>query len=488
LWPTPNENDFLFYVERNGDLPANKVWEYGSSYFDPIKYPNHKLVYVAPQSPDKWSKWYYAAEREHQDEYNWEFSEADIGGTKFDSVTRTYVTLRDSFLPNTPAMGALMPNSPSGVFTDEFVLARRQQIRSNERELDSIFVFDTHTYVKRCTITAIQTEDFFGIGGSQVDTWYYRGEIVDGDPVENWFADPSSPYWGWQSDGTQRDGRQISDNWFIISNISSITEVIDNYVFSYPSFTNINLPRRLVDSQLTFNVNKGVGNQDQDGWSYAYGELPLSTSLGLSDSCSSSVSISPELGLSFEDPDGSYTPCTTYAFFLPQPVTIDDITSRVSALHGSSVSLYKPATTKTAVITLVSASASVRASATASLSKSVKDNGGSDSQEKSVSTDKSVGQSTQFIQVSGFLGDLGISESMTDSVGVTASMTITGSGYAEGTSVSALITDSADATASVSTSSGEGSEGSSEGAFITKINVEHYRFQRAKIFIEVVDL
>jgi hypothetical protein len=90
--------------------------------------------------------------------------------------------------------------------------------------------------------------------------------------------------------------------------------------------------------------------------------------------------------------------------------------------------------------------------------------------------------------VSGFLGDLSISESQTDTVEATASISITGNGFAESASVSALITDSADATASVSTSSGEGSEGSSGGAFITKINVEHYRFQRAKIFIEVVDL
>ena len=25
-WPTPGREDFLFFVERNGDLPVNKNW------------------------------------------------------------------------------------------------------------------------------------------------------------------------------------------------------------------------------------------------------------------------------------------------------------------------------------------------------------------------------------------------------------------------------------------------------------------------------
>lgn len=488
VWPTPNENDFLFYVEHNGDLPVNKTWEYGSAYLDPIKYPNHKLVYVSPQTPDKWSKWYYAAEREAQDEYNWSVTNANIAGFRFDAVAREYVFTREEFIPDEPLMGTAMPDIPLNKFDADFVLAERQQIPTPDVELNSIFIFEKRLYVKRCTITTIQTEDFFGIGGSKVDTWYYRGELVDGTAVETRFAAPNSAFWGWQADGTQRDGIQVSDHWFIISVISSILDVIDDYVFSYPTLTNINLPRILVDSQLTFNVNKGEGNQDQDGWSFSYGELPISASLGLTDSCSSSVSISPELGLSFEDPDGSYTPAMVYAFFLPQPVTMADIISSVSTLHGSAVTIYEPPTTSTSVITLVSASASVRASATGSLGKSVKSNGGSDAQEKSVSTDKSVSQSTQFLQISGFIGSLSIDESLTDEVSATASVSFSGSGFAEGANVSALITDSATATSSVTASGSGGSINLGSGAFITSVRVEYYRFQRAKIFVEVVDL
>jgi hypothetical protein len=139
-------------------------------------------------------------------------------------------------------------------------------------------------------------------------------------------------------------------------------------------------------------------------------------------------------------------------------------------------------------MTLVSASASVRCSATASQGQSFEEERSSARQEKSTSSDKSVGQQTQFIQVSGFVGDLDLNASQSAEVEATASMIINGTGLATGYTTSAFITDSASATASVTTSSGGNSEGSSDGAFITKINVEHYRFQRAKVFIEVVDL
>ncbi len=509
IFPTPLIGDLLF-TERVVVQTRNHP-EYGTPHPNTAAWPNHNLVYVKERIEEQDVQdafdYYYAADRDNQDLYNWESGIANIGGRKFDTVTRTYLIPRADYDPEEIQMGAAMPNIPENRFPDpvtadgdnttndddppsytNHVLADREQLRTGEKELDSMYVVERRTYVKRCSITMIQTEDFFGIGGSRVDNLYYRGEEVDGSAVEVHFDDPNSAYWGWQSDGTQRDGQQLSENWFMISIISSITDTIDDYVFSYPKLVNINLPRRLVDTQLTFNVNSGEGNQDQSGFSYSYGALPLSDSLGLTDSCSSSVSISPEVGLTFEDPDGSYTPATVYAFFLPQPVTMQDVIDRITTLHGSTVALYTPAVTKTAVMTLVSASASVRSSATASVSKSVSANGGSDAQEKSTSTDKSVGQQTQFVQISGFLGDLDLTSSQTAEVEATASISLVGSGYAEGVSNSAFVTDSASATASVTTSGEGGSEGSSGGAFIVDIDVEHYRFQRAKIFVVVVDL
>jgi hypothetical protein len=217
LWPTPNENDFLFYVERNGDLPANKIWEYGSSYFDPIKYPNHKLVYVAPQSPDKWSKWYYAAEREHQDEYNWSTAIADIGGTKFDSVSREYVVLRDSFDPASPLMGATMPDIPEGKFAGVFVLSERQEIPTPDQELNSIFVFEKRTYIDKQPLIDIEINRETGETQQIITNYYYRGEIVNGSAIETLVADETNAYWDLDENGFGNVARQLSDNWWEVS-------------------------------------------------------------------------------------------------------------------------------------------------------------------------------------------------------------------------------------------------------------------------------
>ena len=226
VWPTPNHEDYLFYVERNGDLPINQNWVYGTSHPDVTKYPDHKLVYVSPQTVDrgKWSRWYYAAERILQDDYNWSTTIADIGGTKFDAVTREYLVLRADFDPATPTMGTAMPDTPAGKFDGEFVLAQRQQLAAPDQELNSIFVFERRTYVKRATLSDVKMNDETGRVKKSVTNLYYRGETVSGTPIEELAADPSNAYWGQQTNGVFRELNQLSDNWFAIIESNVIPE------------------------------------------------------------------------------------------------------------------------------------------------------------------------------------------------------------------------------------------------------------------------
>ena len=510
-YPTPLIGDVLFYELVH--LDRMETPEYGTPHPDTIRWPHHKLVFVKPidEVGDHYQFW-YAADRENQDLYNWESGIANLGGKKFDTVVRTYVIPRDEYDPEELQMGAAMPNVPVNRFPDpvtadgdnttndddppsytNHVLAERDQIQIGDKELDSIYVVEKRTYIKRCSITTIQTEDFFGIGGSRVDNLYYRGEVIDGETVETHFATPNSDYWGWQDDGSQRDGQQLSENWFIISIINSITDVIDEYEFHYPTFSSINLPRRLNGSQLTFNIARGVGDMDQDSATTAQGES-FSLSVGLADSCSSSISITPELGLTFHEPNGSYLPAMVYAFFLPQPVTMQAIIDRVSILHGSAVSLYSPPDTTTQVVTLVSGSASVSASANASVRQASSPNSYADAWEKSVSIDKRVSQTTQFLQITGIAGGGAAiaNGSQTDEVSAEAAMMVYINSTAGNLNCSAQVEDSVDVTASVTSVAGginqELNEGSSDGDFITRISVEHYRFERAKIFVEVTSI
>ena len=189
IWPTPNKEDYLFWVEKNGDLPKNKEFTYGDPHPDTGRYPNHKLVFVSPQTTDKWSRWFYASDRINEDEYNWEFTDADLGGAKFPAVRRTYLTKRVDFNPTSPTQGAAMPNVPAGLFgtgsgspsvVSTYVLADRQQTRTGENEFDSLYVTEVLTYIRRETMTQNDFDEALGGNLRTVQTLYYRGESVSG--------------------------------------------------------------------------------------------------------------------------------------------------------------------------------------------------------------------------------------------------------------------------------------------------------------------
>jgi len=220
VWATPDKRDTLFYVEKSGDLNANKddQWNYGDAYRGRQQFPNHRLVYVSPQTADKWSRWYYAAPRVDQDAYNFSHTVADIGGNRFSAVQRAYVTLRSEYDPLAPTMGTPMPNVPEDKFTEEFILANRQQTPTGQQEIDSLFVAENLVYVKRVTITEVGIRQRTGKGEFDVTTLYFRGEVVTGSStIEALVADEANAYWGAQSDGSFRGVNQLSENWYAVT-------------------------------------------------------------------------------------------------------------------------------------------------------------------------------------------------------------------------------------------------------------------------------
>ena len=148
-WPTPGREDLLFFVERNGDLPANKKWNFGDQYRGGGHYPDHKLVYVSPQSPEKWSRWFYASDRINQEDYNFEFTA--------DQLTRSYLVLRDKYYARTADQAASSATDIIDEFTRpvvatadtrfaQFVYAEDALSRT-ETELDSLYIVVRQIYV-----------------------------------------------------------------------------------------------------------------------------------------------------------------------------------------------------------------------------------------------------------------------------------------------------------------------------------------------------
>lgn len=217
---TPDIRDFI--VAESKDVSYKEIPAYGTAHPDTTKYPNHKFAFAQPA--DDQGLLYtllYVMERAAQDAYNWEMQDAGVSETKFLQVQRTYVTLRSSFSSTIPAMGASMPNVPTGKFSGTFVLADRQQRRSDDKELDTLFVVDVHTYIQKEILTDVEPDPQSGIANPVTTTLYYRGENITYNAVtktvQEWFADPTSAYWATDSVGYGRTGKQLTDNWFAVS-------------------------------------------------------------------------------------------------------------------------------------------------------------------------------------------------------------------------------------------------------------------------------
>ena len=155
VFPTPIIGDVLFSEIRDCNR-GNPFPEYGTPYPNASKWPDHKLVYIKPVDIERNEifEFFYAADRENQDLYNFSSGYRNVvgnaGGREFRVVQRSYVTLRENFQPLDIEFGAAMPDVPEGKFEGvEYVFFDRQQQRINEQELDSLYVAEVHTYIEK---------------------------------------------------------------------------------------------------------------------------------------------------------------------------------------------------------------------------------------------------------------------------------------------------------------------------------------------------
>ena len=243
VFPTPLIGDVLFSEIR--DCTRILIPEYGTPHPDTEKWPHHKLVYVKPVDIDRNEifEFYYAADRENQDLYNFEFTDADIGPTKFKAVKRTYVIRRDDFQPSSILMGAAMPTDPDGKFTDTYVLAQREEIDAPEEVIRSIFVVEQHTYVKK---VAIYTNEFDEPLSGMLQIYqelFYKGEVVeDEETIEEIMEDPQHRFWGLQKNGAVREGKQLTDNWWVVSTRAIVPEPFATEGRTYNTTINYSWP------------------------------------------------------------------------------------------------------------------------------------------------------------------------------------------------------------------------------------------------------
>ena len=270
---TADVADFLFYetvdAQRFGkskdDLEVT-IPKYGTPHPDPNKFPNHKLCHVKASDPNGLSyQFFYVADRSAQENnHNWQYQQADLGGNKYDTVVRTYVTLRSEFTDtdSNQTAGTAMPNSEGGVTdsvpnwnvnnvtganqfnaenvlthdttfagdpsVDEanvstgYILYTRQQQKIGDQELDGLFVVEQRTYFRRVDIVTQQLDPTTEGVLKRVVKLVYRGELnfktADGTTrtvgSAAWMTQSN---WGLTNNGQSLDCQQLSHDWWQVT-------------------------------------------------------------------------------------------------------------------------------------------------------------------------------------------------------------------------------------------------------------------------------
>ena len=235
---SPKVADLLFFetvdAQKIGNTPAEieaNLPAYGTAHPDTENFPTHTLCFVKQADPEGlFYQYYYAADRASQDDYNFEFSQADLGGNKYDTVVRTYVIKREDFddddtslkagdpMPNT----ALRTDDTKFFEVDKYILMTRKQKRVGDKELDGLFVVEQRVYFNRVDIVTHNMDSATGGVLARVEKVVYRGEEFNPPNataafIETIAEQDDDDKWGLDDDGRSWACEQVSYDWWKIT-------------------------------------------------------------------------------------------------------------------------------------------------------------------------------------------------------------------------------------------------------------------------------
>jgi len=257
---SPKVADLLFFETVDAQKVGKTPPVYGTPHPDTKNFKDHKLCFVKQADPNGLMyEYYYAAERASQDDYNFEYAQADLGGNKYDTVVRTYVTLRSDFNDTTdaknPKAGDTMPDVPANQFDQAYVLLTRRQRKIGQQELDSLFVVEQRTYFFPVDIVSQALDQATGgVLETKVSLFYRTQDYNYGSGIEAIETAADNPQrWGLTEAGVNKEVQQLSEDWFqvtardVIPSSSATSVESSKLVRSYYTNRNFTWPS-VVDS------------------------------------------------------------------------------------------------------------------------------------------------------------------------------------------------------------------------------------------------
>ena len=183
--------DLFFWEKVNLKFQRNRDALIGTPHWDIVLYPNHKLVHKAPlDAAGQWHKFFYAADRENQDDYNWQFDGS--------SLTRTYVLPRETYLEGIGTLyGAEARATTVGVADETFGLYgfTHEEVQRAPKELESLYVILTRVFQQitktkqffdnELGVTVLETTQIVARGSMAASS--AAGLVVEINPVNQFY-------------------------------------------------------------------------------------------------------------------------------------------------------------------------------------------------------------------------------------------------------------------------------------------------------------
>jgi len=297
---SPKVADLLFFETVDAQRVGKTPPAYGTAHPDTKNFPNHKLCYVKQADANGlFYEYYYAADRDSQDDYNFEFSQADLGGNEYDTVIRTYVRLRSDFndtataattdstkhQKDNPKAGDQMPDIPTDQFDDSYILMTRQQKRIGEAELDGVFVVEQRVYFRYEDKITFNTDLEFNdeLKTTEILAYVDKTNVPTKAGDITWAADSSATRANWgikavDLTGTVNDGvynyevERLSTDWWKITEQQIVgSNLYNGYVFK--TRQNYSYPAELIGFKFTTidrrdgSAENSVTAQEKDAFS-----------------------------------------------------------------------------------------------------------------------------------------------------------------------------------------------------------------------------
>lgn len=149
---------------------------------------------------------------------NWEQSDMPVGIGQFQGVTRDVIALASAYSTTSPALNSAMPVVSGGLFDGQGYVLYSRDAKKSGMNLEPVFRLERRAYIRKITVRQHDYDEQFGENLYTTQQLYHADEIVYSTvTAAALFAAPADSYWGLQSDGYVREGKQLTPDWYVIT-------------------------------------------------------------------------------------------------------------------------------------------------------------------------------------------------------------------------------------------------------------------------------